>query len=382
MLYARQAHPAFRVIADMALAAETSPPGAVFAHYALYRSLQAAAPALPLVAPVRDQEWLGPVDYWRNGGQGVVWFLADPKRTDLDLFDPRALSVDQPYQWDVGRRAEWGGARPSGALWYRMSLPAWMVGRGWSLTPEAGGRVRVEGVGPHRRPIEAYVRRRSGPLAILVGGYYLGPQDGPPSRVVLTLDGTVIEEWTHDHRAAGPSFLRVVRLPDGLPAGAGAYATLSLGVTAIGGGPAGELAIRQFDVQGAAGSMMGFGSGWYEDEYEPATGLRWRWSSDHAELFVMADAGTTLVIRGESPLKYFGDAPKVRLSIGDRTLAEFEPRDAIDWRVPIPAGALPLGGGTVTLSLDRAYLPGPSEGTSDTRKLGIRTFSTRLESAK
>ena len=78
-------------------------------------------------------------------------------------------------------------------------------------------------------------------------------------------------------------------------------------------GQPGELAIRQFDVQPMSGTMHGFGTGWYEDELDPAQNRRWRWSSDRADLFVLAGTGATLRLRGESPLKYFGTPPIVRV---------------------------------------------------------------------
>jgi hypothetical protein len=379
-LYARQGHPAFLTIADMVREAKAAPPSGVYAHYALYRSLQAAAPpSLPVVPPALGREWLGPVDYWRTGGSKALWFLADPRRTDLELVDPRALQKVRSYPWDIARRAEMGGARPVGADWYRLSPPAWMVGAGWSLTPEAGGRVRAEGNGLEKRPIEAYLRRHHGPSVLVLGGYYLGPPAGAPTQLAVALDGVAVDEWTHDHRATGPAFLRIVRLPNGVPGVDDAYATLRVSANADGGGTPGEVAIRQFDVQPESGALLAFGSGWYEDEYNPATGMRWRWTSDSAELFVMAAGGATLVVRGESPVKYYGAPPLVRLRVGGTTLAELRPDADFEWRVPLPAGILPAGGGTLTLTLDRVYLPGPAEGTSDTRRLGLRTFSTHLE---
>jgi hypothetical protein len=378
--YAREVHPAFRVIEDMVRESADSRPGGVFAHYALYRSQQVAAPpSLGVVAPRRNQEWLAPIDYWRAGGREPVWFLGDPRRTDLELYDPRSVTEITEYPWSAAGFAALGGARPVGAMWYRLSPPGWMVGDGWSLTPETGGRVHAGGNGPHRGPILADVRRHTAPTVILVGGYYLGDPQGPASTVTLEIDGKTVDQWTHDHRAAGPAFLHVTRLASGMPDGEADYAKLRLTVAAAGGGQPGELAIRQFDAQPASGAMFGFGPGWYEDELDPARNLRWRWTSDRAELFVLADMGATLHLRGESPLKYFGTPPLVRLVAGDLMLAEFRPDTDFDWSIEIPAGALPEGGGTVTLSLDRAYLPGPAEGTADTRRLGLRIFETRLE---
>ena len=379
-IYAGQRHPAFRAIGDMGREAEGAPPGGVFSHYALYRSLQAAAPPhLPVVAPVRSKEWIGVLDYFRRGQSATVWFLADPRRTDLDLFDRRSLHKDEGYVWDVAERPEFGGARPIGADWYRMSPPDWMVGEGWSLTPEAGGRVRAEGTGLDHRPIEALVRRQPGPALILIGGYYLGDPGATASTLTLELDGSLADSWTHDHRSAGPGFLRVTRLPGGIPPGEGAYATVRLSARNADGGAAGEIAIRQFDAHRESGSMLAFGRGWFEDEYDPATGLRWRWSSDRSDLFVVAGAGTTLVLRGESPLKYFDEAPIVRVTSGATTLGEYRPDADFEWRIPIPRGTVPSGGGAVTVSLDRVYLPGPAEGTSDTRRLGLRIFGATLE---
>jgi hypothetical protein len=378
--YASQRHPAFRVIADMAREAEGAPPGALFSHYALYRSLQAAAPRrLPVVAPVRNKEWIGVLDYFRRGERATAWFLADPRRTDLDLFDRRSLRKAEGYPWDVAERPEFGGARPIGAEWYRLSPPDWIVGEGWSLTPEAGGRVRADGSGLNRGPIEAVVRRQPGPVVALVGGWYLGAPSDPATELTLELDGSLVETWTHDHQTAGPGFLHVARLAGGVPAGEGAYATLRLTARGAGGGPAGELAIRQFDIHRESGTMLAFDRGWHEDEYNPATGLRWRWSSDRSDLFVVAGSDATLVLRGESPLKYFGEPPIVRVTTGATTLGEFRPDADFEWRIPIPRGTMPRGGGVVTVTLDRAYLPGAAEGTSDTRRLGLRIFGATLE---
>ena len=48
-----------------------------------------------------------------------------------------------------------------GAVWHRLQPPGWMAGEGWSLTPEAGGRVRALRTGVNHGPIDAFVRRQS-----------------------------------------------------------------------------------------------------------------------------------------------------------------------------------------------------------------------------
>ena len=105
--YGREAHPAFRAIAANGREphASTTVPSA-FAHFSMLRPLagrrRRPARRCP-VEPRRSREWLGPVDYWRGGGRGPVWFLADPKRTDLALIDPQSRRDVTPLS--VERRA-------------------------------------------------------------------------------------------------------------------------------------------------------------------------------------------------------------------------------------------------------------------------------------
>jgi hypothetical protein len=86
-----------------------------------------------------------------------------------------------------------------------------------------------------------------------------------------------------------------------------------------------------------------------------------------------------LRIRGESPVKYVGAAPTVRIIAGSRTLDTFRPSDDFSRRITVPADALIEGHGVVTIETDRTYLPGAAEGTADTRKLGLRIFECRAD---
>src|ERR1051325_2744695 len=72
--YGREAHPAFRAIADAVQRARIQPPAAAFSHYAVRRPLQAAdSGPLHVIEPPTQYEWLGLVNYWRQGGTGPVW---------------------------------------------------------------------------------------------------------------------------------------------------------------------------------------------------------------------------------------------------------------------------------------------------------------------
>ena len=285
--YGGAPHPAFRAIEDMTQRAASAPPAAVYAHHALGRPLAVpAASPLRVVEPPNRYEWLGPVEYWKRGGQASVWFLADPRRTDLALIDPQSRRDVTPYRWAVADRAELGGTRPTGADWYRIQSPGWFAGEGWSLSLEAGGVTVASDKGLNRRPIEAWVRRQSGAMWAMVGGRDLGAPGTPASLLELTIDGRPIDSWRLDP-AVSPNFLRVISLPDGIASGSGPFARLVISARAeAAGGATPPVAIRQFDVQPESGLIFGFGEGWHEEESDSQTGRRWRWTSDRSVLQV------------------------------------------------------------------------------------------------
>jgi hypothetical protein len=380
--YGGRAHPAFRIIDEMVSEGRGSPPAAVYSDYAVYRAVQAAAPAsLNPVAPVRQKEWLGPVEFFRRGDTRPVWYLGDPLRTDMALFDPASVHSSARDPWRPLTHPEMGGVRPVGAVWHRLRPPGWMAGDGWSLTPEAGGRVRASGTGLDRGPIEAFVRRRPEPATFLIGGLHLGTAADGGATLTVTIDGNVVESWTVPPEAAGQPFVRFVRLARGVPDGPGAYATLRVMARPVPpGGRLPEIAIRQFDLQSDGGRpLMAFGEGWYEDEYSPETGQRWRWTGASAHLRLVSSRTVVLRIRGESPVRYVGVAPTVRIAAGTRTLDRFRPSDDFTRHVTVPADVLNDAQGVITIETDRTYLPGSAEGTGDTRRLGLRIFESAAD---
>jgi hypothetical protein len=375
LAYGREPHPAFRAMGDMARAAPAEAPSAIHSHYSVRRPLQADHPAgIPLVEPPRTFEWLGLVNHWRQGGDGRVWFLADPRRSDLELIDPQSRRDVTRYGWSVAGRPELGGVRPVGVDWYRFERPGWVASEGWSLTPETGGVAHSTGRGIDRRPITALVRRRAGPIHIVIGGAVLVPEPSGALAFELSLDGTVVERWPFDPRKEGPTFLRFIDVPAGVPPGSGDYATLAVAARPEPGGPTFPVAIRQFDLQSADTLIHGFGEGWHELEYENASGRRWRWTSPRAVLRIRPSRAVELTLVGESPLRYFDAAPTVRITAGGRTMAEFHPADAFEWRVAVPADAVAAGGGAIVVETDRVYHPAEAEGTADRRMLSLRLF--------
>jgi hypothetical protein len=378
--YGREPHPAFRAIDAMRTSATAALPAAVYSHYAVRRALQAAdLGSLRVVEPRRNFEWLGLVDYWRGGGRAPIWFLADPRRTDLALIDPQSRRDVTHFQWSVVDRPEFSGTRPMDVDWYRFDRPGWFAGEGWALTPETGGIAHAAGTGVDRRPIEAWVRRRSGPMHLLIGGRHFSAAGDPPAIVELSIDGTPSETWKVDPGPGGASFLRFADLAAGLPPGSEEYARLTISARAEPAGrPTPQIAIRQFDIQPAGTLIFGFGEGWHEEEYDNVTGVRWRWTSGRSVLRVSPPEAIVLTFRGESPLQYFDVPPIVRVSADSRVVDEFRPDADFERRVTVPADAVRSGGGAIVIETDRIYLPGQAEGTADPRRLGLRLFEIRV----
>jgi hypothetical protein len=348
----------------------------VFSHYAVRRAVQAAdTDSLHVIEPPTQYEWLGPVDYWRKGGTAPVWFLADARRTDLALFDPTSTTDVVRYRWDVENRGELSGTRPLGVDWYRLPVPGWFAGRGWSLTPETGGLVQANGDGPDHRPIEAWVRRRPGLFHIVVGARHLGAAADADAELALAIDGQAIDEWTVT--AAEPSVLRFIHVPQGL-LGQGPFATLTIQSRSADPRRAAPVAIRQFDIQPASQLVYGFAEGWHEAEFTLGSGEMWRWTSERSVLrFDGPPQAVRIAIRGESPLRYFDRPPTVKITAGDQTVAQFRPDADFQWSVLVPADALTKSGGAVAIETDRVYLPAQVEGSADQRHLGLRIFDLR-----
>ena len=376
--YGREAHPAFRAIAAMGESRSEDPGVSSFTHFSMLRPLEAASPtgaAEVSITPQRSREWLGPVEYWRAGGRGTVWFLADPKRTDLALIDPQNRRDVSRYRWSIAGHPVLSGTRPLAADWYRIAPPGWFLAEGWGLTPETGGIAQSTGRGVDKQPIEGYVRRRPGPMHLLIGGRHFSAAGDPPVVFSASIDGTPVETWTVEPGPGGVSFLRFIDLRGGLPSGPGDYAHLIITARAEPASrPTPPVAIRQFDIQSSDTLISGFGEGWHEAEYDNATGVSWRWTSGRSVLRVSPPQDVVLQMRGESPLKYFREVPTVRIRTGDRIVGELRPRADFEWSVKVSADAIRSGEGAIEIETDRLYLPGQAEGTSDARQLGLRFF--------
>lgn len=383
--YGREPHPSFRAADALQVEARSARTAGqapvLFQHFANRRALQASRPAgVSIVEPVRNREWLGPAEFWRGGGSGPVWFLADPRRTDLALIDPHARRRVTSFTWAVADRPELGGARPTGVDLYVFDTPLWFAGPGWPLTPEVAGLARAAGLGLHRAPLDAWVRRGQGALHLVMGGRHL---EGPvrAARLTLALDGVPFDSWSFTPTHPGESFTRFVALPALDGRGAQPYARLTLSAAAADGGATPVVAVEQFDVRRTDQLVSALAEGWHEAEYDTVRGIGWRWTSERSVIRVAPARGFTIRLRGESPLRYLDTAPHLRVTAGSKTIAARAPSSDFDWRVDVSDADAAAAGGVVAIETDRVYLPGPAEGTSDARHLGVRLFEIDITAA-
>jgi hypothetical protein len=364
-----------RVIAAMQEEAARSRPGALALHQTFRRPLEAedvgVQPQLP--SPPR-LEWLEWVKYWRDGRAEPLWMLADPARSDLALVDPQSRRDVTDIRWPLVARPAFGGMRPSAVRWYRLAAPGWFAGEGWALTPETAGMAGVMGKGPSIAPISAWVRRRSEPARLLIGGRNLAALGQPAARFRVAIDGRSFQEW----EALPGFFLHVFDIPAGALAGEGAFAVFSVQSEPVNGGAAIATAIEQFDVQNLDTMMWGFDAGWNEAEYSPALGV-WRWTSDKSTLrLVGAPQAIRLVLPIEDPMRYFDRAPRVRVVAGDRELASTTIDGSRVWIVDVPADALAAANGRLTIESDETFVPAERGGPPDFRRLGLRIFGVHV----
>ena len=374
MAYGSEPSPTARVVEAMNAAERQEAPGALALHQTFQRPLEAENVDIkPQLASPPRREWLELVRYWRDGHDERLWFLADPRQTDLMLIDPRSRAEFSDYQWQFASLSDIGGMRPVAVRWYRMPPPGWFAEEGWALSPETAGIARLMGRGPAIAPITAWVRRRPEAARMLVGGRHLGGASDPPAAFVAALDGREVGRW----ESPAGFFLHEFDLAPGALSGDGPLARLTIASTAPGAAPV-PTAIEQFDLQSRGSLMWAYDAGWHEAEFEPARGL-WRWTSERATLrLVDATTPVTITIRAERPRRYFDDDPIVRMTAGDRLLGETRFDTTELWSVTVPLEALQASNGRVTIETNLTFVPVERGDAPDRRRLGLRVFGVHV----
>ena len=198
--YGRSGSPAFRALGEAAgggISDPARPERVIAMHAVARRAADWMGPALPvrvLTGP-HGREWLTLVDQWKSNPRSVVSFVADPRRTDLALFDRTARTAPLPYRWGFVEPPFVGGARPGNTDVYAMRPPGWMLDRGWALSAEVAGITAKDGAGPHKRPSVAWIRPRQEEATLMLGGRHLGSSGDPAVRIALSLDGRALESF-------------------------------------------------------------------------------------------------------------------------------------------------------------------------------------------
>jgi hypothetical protein len=372
--YGSEPSPTVRAVGAMNAAQPQGAPGALAFHQTFQRPLEAENVAIkPQLASPPRREWLELVRYWRDEHSQDLWFLADPRRTDLMLIDPRGRAEFADFKWQFGSLSDLGGMRPGAVRWYRLPPPGWFADEGWALSPETAGIARLMGRGPSIAPITAWVRRRPDAARLLVGGRHLGATSDPSAIFVAAIDGTEVGRW----ESAAGFFLQELDLAPGALSGDGPLARLTIASTSGGEGVV-PTAIEQFDLQTRGSLMWAYDTGWHEAEFDPALGM-WRWTSERSILRVV-DAATpvTITIRAERPRRYFDDDPVVRMTAGDRLLGETRFDNTELWSVTVPLDALQGSNGRVTIETNLTFVPAERGEAPDRRRLGLRVFDVHI----
>ena len=361
--YGSVASPAFLALRDVRQAAGSAPIGM---HAVFRRSAEWEPPGPQLLEARHGREWLALVGRWRHEPSTPMAFVADPRRTDLALFDPHARELKGSYRWTFPERPYVGGVRPGHTDWYLMRPPGWMLDRGWSLSAELGGVAAREAAGPHREPSLAWVRARPEPALLMIGGRNLDP--AASAEIILARGDHALERW---HQPPG-FFFRLLPIAGGTFDGAG-YVPLS--VTARSAGNQVRVSLEQFDLQSDGVPMRGFVEGWHEPEYNPATARAWRWMGERAVLWVRpVGREVTLSLTGESPLRYFSTAPNVRVTVAGREVARFSPSADFAEQVRLPGDMLGAADGRVLIESSLWFVPAEREESADRRHLALRIY--------
>lgn len=331
------------------------------------------------LATERGAEVLEVVNHWRTGATDPMWFLANPARRDLAMIDARARTLHARYRWHPDTRTLVALARPADVDAWIIVPPRWMLGRGWAVTPEIGGVTSALGLGPHRAPALAYLRREDAPLRVVIGGRHLGADGTEPVTLIAELDGRVVARWTTS--SSRRVFQERIDLPTGVPPGEGAYATLAVRVASDHRTP--PVGLEFFDAATAADVLWTFDDGWHEPELEPASGLGWRWMEQAAAIHVIAPPrDLTLTISGESPVKYFGHGVELVVRAGAVELARRTLASDFTEVITVPAAVLGPAGERITFEAGESYVPAERGQGADRRQLALRIFEMSLTPAR
>ena len=316
-------------------------------HHAVARSARIDPLAAEAFPSPSGREWTAIADYWlKQGGTSPVWFLVEPRRTDLARFDPSSQRVRMALPLARGRGDVRGRrAADDGRLGRACGSPGWFVTDGWALTPEMAGRPSASGAGRRSGGLTAWVRRRPGETRRCWSAGATSAR--PASRTCGSRCRSTAARRSGGRRrpsrgsSSTPGGCRPARWK-----ATGAFAQLTIAAEAADGSarPV-RAAIEQFDVAVTRrGDVSGFGPGWHEMEYRAVDGRdAGGGRANGRRSSVRRAAGrqpVELTLRGESPLRYFDRAPTVRVLAGRRAAPRVHADGDFTERIAVPADAL------------------------------------------
>jgi transmembrane protein TMEM260 (protein O-mannosyltransferase) len=370
--YARMPAPAFRMLGDMHAAPVDGHPVLAMHRnqdFSMRRPIQWVGDEMPATAAhlpaTPKHEWLEAVKYWNAGGRGPLWFVADPRRSDLALFHGQRRPT--LYRWPFSFTGLIGGARPDELDWYVFDEPDWYLGEGWALTPETAGVAGEDHRGPGLGGIHGWIRRSEEPIALMIGGRNLS-SNGETAHVRVAIEGRELEVLS-----VTPGFF--LQITSGASfIGKGGYAEVTVNSDSQ------QLAIEQFDAQPAGRVVSGFGEGWNEQEYNPVTGDLWRWTTDRAAIRVRSEGhSVALSLRGEIEA---ASSSHVTVRAGSTVVAAFDVARSFTRTVLIPSTALPGSEDTIWIETSAWYVPAEKRWRSkDRRRLGLKLFECKVTPA-
>lgn len=378
--YSRDSAPAMALLKAMDRRAAVESPAFVtsHSHLSLPRLQEVLAPAPPwqTVSWPEHYEWQSMVGHWRRGATAPVWFVADPRRTNLSLIDRRSRRMLGSFGLDA--RAEWvlNGLRPKAVTWWEFRAPAWIAVKGFALTPEVGGLAARDGHGPALGGAVALVRRSPTGAVLVAGGRHLGDASDPPVRIAIEIDGRPVHSVVAS--AQERDYAALVHLSASQLQGDGPYATVTIRSAALTAtaNPI-PVTVEQFDYQSAEGVLFAFASGWHEPELESSTGETWRWASRRARLLVHRPSRANVELKvsgGMPPLRGDGLPQRIEVASADRVLDTFATRSAFSRSIVVPRSKVDACDIEITFESTMALVPVKAGQGADTRELAFRAF--------
>ena len=345
----------------------------VWAETRRARAAIVPTPAFDVLPAPRAHEWRGAMRAWQEGAR--VWWLVDPHRGDRVAVDPRALHLRQHVGWPMPVASVLGGMRPHAFDWYDVTPPQWVLGDGWSLTPELAGLSAAAGQGPSTTGATALVRASIGEATVVIGGRHVAPSGGGAGRAGgAPWPGVVAARRRASRRvrlhldAPVPGRGRV-----GVPAARGADGSRAAGEERV--------LLEQFDVQPVGTPVLALERGWYEPERDVVTGRTWRWIADQSALRVVGATGDVrLVIAGTYP-RHYDRAPVLEIFAGTERIASHTLTRPFRVEQVVSARQL-AGDGRLTWRVSPSFVAGERTGTADARRLALEIASLQVHAVR